>query len=362
MSNTKLKTIVCGTTFGQFYCEALTRLTEYVSFNGILSTGSERSKKCAEKYGVKCYTSIDDLDSDISLACVVARSSVLGGKGTNIALDLLSKGINVIQEQPVHFKDIEECIKVAKKNKVFYCVGDLYKFLPHIRKFIDYSKEICKISKPLYLDIGSASQVLYPMVEVLSEALPSLRPFKIDSVNKNSQPFHFVHGSINDIPTLFQIHNEVNPEEPDNYMHYLHKITIITSSGRLCLEDTQGPVRWHSKMHVPLNSDMLISSNSADVSSKELDTPCSVEITTCKERSFKSVFFDEWIYAISENILAFIKDIQSNNVVSFNKYYTKLILNAKIWQQITSELGFPVLINPDEVSLIDIKKIQDSLN
>lgn len=62
------------------------------------------------------YTSVDNLTDDIGLACVVTRSGVLGGNGTELAKALLSRGINVIQEQPVHFKDVEECEKLARKT------------------------------------------------------------------------------------------------------------------------------------------------------------------------------------------------------------------------------------------------------
>ena len=50
-----------------------------------------------------------------------------------------------------------------------------------------------------------------------------------------------------------QIQNEVAPDDPDNFMHYLHRITIITEQGRLCLEDTTGGVMWYGKMFVPVH-------------------------------------------------------------------------------------------------------------
>lgn len=41
---------------------------------------------------------------DFDMACVVIRSTAVGGKGTEIAGALLEKGIHVIQEHPVHYK------------------------------------------------------------------------------------------------------------------------------------------------------------------------------------------------------------------------------------------------------------------
>lgn len=68
------KTIVAGTTFGQFYCEAMKGLSDADDFCGILAAGSKRSVDCAKRYVVKMYTSVDDLPEDIGLACVVTRS------------------------------------------------------------------------------------------------------------------------------------------------------------------------------------------------------------------------------------------------------------------------------------------------
>lgn len=40
----KIRTVVCGTTFGLFYLEALRRLNDKFEIVGILANGSERSK------------------------------------------------------------------------------------------------------------------------------------------------------------------------------------------------------------------------------------------------------------------------------------------------------------------------------
>ena len=81
----KIKTLVCGTTFGLFYLEALQRLNDKFELVGILANGSERSKRCAANYNTTLYTDIDQVPKDIDLACVVLRTRALGGKGTEIA-------------------------------------------------------------------------------------------------------------------------------------------------------------------------------------------------------------------------------------------------------------------------------------
>ncbi|MCR5196093.1 MAG: Gfo/Idh/MocA family oxidoreductase [Pseudobutyrivibrio sp.] len=343
MSAEKIKAIVCGTTFGQFYCEALTLMPREIEFVGILSTGSERSKKCAASYGVKSYTSIDQLEDDIQLACVAVRSGVLGGNGTELAEALLERGINVIQEQPVHYKDAERCIRAAKKNKVLYRIGDLYEFLPNIKCFIESAKAICNISKPIYLDIGGASQVTYPLVRILSEALPSMRPFEIKQVGRDSHPFDAVSASIGGVTALMQIQNEVAPDDPDNFMHYLHRITIITEQGRLCLEDTTGGVVWYGKMFVPVHStNTTMHDSSSD--STSMSVPQHIRLYESKEQSFLEVFKTQWIPAIAEDISQMLRLCKEGTPAEIGSYYTKTVHSAKVWQQLTAELGFPELI------------------
>ena len=89
----------------------------------------------------------------------------------------MERGVNVIQEQPVHYKDIAVCIKSAMKNKVFFKTGDLYIYLPEIKRLIDAVKEIEKRQKILYASFSCCPQVSYPMIDILEKLLPSIKAF-----------------------------------------------------------------------------------------------------------------------------------------------------------------------------------------
>ena len=353
----KIKAIVCGTTFGQFYCEALRLMQNEIEFDGILSTGSERSKKCAQAYGVKSYTSVEELGEEIQLACVAVRSGVLGGNGTELAVSLLERGISVIQEQPVHYKDAERCIRAAKKNNVLYRIGDLYEFLPNVRCFIESAKAVCSVSKPIYLDIGGASQVTYPLVRILSEALPSMRPFEIKQISRESHPYDAVSASIGGITTLMQIQNEVAPDDPDNFMHYLHRITLMTEHGRLCLEDTTGGVVWYGQMFVPVHENVILQEYSPEKG--QMSSAQCIRLYEVQEQSFLEVFRTQWIPAIAEDIRGMLRMCREGTSAEISSYYTKTVHSAKIWQSLTSELGFPELIkveNPEKSNITDVIK------
>ena len=66
-------------------------------------------------YHVPLYTQIEDIP-EVDIACVVIRSRAVGGSGTDIAEYFLNKKVHVIQEQPIHPKDMEVCYRAAKRT------------------------------------------------------------------------------------------------------------------------------------------------------------------------------------------------------------------------------------------------------
>ena len=90
-----LKVLVCGTNFGRVYLKGLERCGDKFKIAGIFSHGSTQSKQEAEKYGVPLITDLNEVSKkDFDMACVVIRSTAVGGKGTEIAGALLEKGIH----------------------------------------------------------------------------------------------------------------------------------------------------------------------------------------------------------------------------------------------------------------------------
>lgn len=80
-----LKVLVCGTNFGRVYLKGLERCGNKFKIAGIFSHGSTQSKQEAEKYGVPLITDLNEVSKkDFDMACVVIRSTAVGGKGTEI--------------------------------------------------------------------------------------------------------------------------------------------------------------------------------------------------------------------------------------------------------------------------------------
>ncbi|MBU3186313.1 bifunctional Gfo/Idh/MocA family oxidoreductase/class I SAM-dependent methyltransferase [Clostridium estertheticum] len=339
MTKRKIRTIVCGATFGQFYLEALKMLPDDFEILGLFTQGSERSKKCAKHYGIDLYTELNQLPNDIDLACVVLRSGVLGGKGTDVTIELLKKGINVVQEQPVHHRDMAICLRVAKENEAIFMTGDLYTHLPTVREFTACTKAIVEKQKLLYIDAAFASQVSYPMIAILMDALPSIRPLKIIGVSKNAGPFYVMTGTIGNIPFTFRVHNEVNPEDPDNYLHLLHRVEIGCEGGSLSLTDTHGPVVWHPRMHVPKNSVSLDDFYNLD--SLSLIENSTEIIGSEKAQNYQEIFTKQWPAAIGDDLMV-MKDMISGNS-NIKMYAQRELLCTSQWHEMTKALGYPDL-------------------
>ena len=141
------------------------------------------------------------------------------------------------------------------------------------------------------MDIGCASQVSYPVFEIVSEVLKTCRPFTMETVTENNQPYQLASVKIGGIPVHFTVQNKVNSDDPDNFMHYLFMLELITVHGRLRLDDVMGGVYWYNKMFVPvhgtdaslLESEGVLSANSC------------TELCKPEEKGFNRIFTEEWI-------------------------------------------------------------------
>nr|WP_092071408.1 bifunctional Gfo/Idh/MocA family oxidoreductase/class I SAM-dependent methyltransferase [Dendrosporobacter quercicolus]NSL49368.1 Gfo/Idh/MocA family oxidoreductase [Dendrosporobacter quercicolus DSM 1736]SDM25964.1 thiazolinyl imide reductase [Dendrosporobacter quercicolus] len=337
--NQQLRTVVCGSRFGQFYMEALNALPGQFKLTGLLAKGSVRSQKCAERYGIELYTDVGQLPADTDLACVVLRSGVMGGDGTAVSLSLLSRGIHVIQEQPVHHKDLADCLRMARKNGVYFRTGDLYVHLPAVRRFIACARHILELQQALYLDAACATQVSFPLMHILLDALPSLRPWKVNQAVKNEGPFQLLTGVLGNIPMILRAHNEVDPQDSDNHLHLLHRLTIGVDGGSLSLVDTHGPVIWQPRLHVPEHHDLA---GEFSVSPPGYLLEHSTQLLgPAPADSYQDILLRQWPQAIGRDLTMMRDMIREGS--SMDTRAQQELLVARLWQDVTGALGYPVL-------------------
>ncbi|WIX26540.1 Gfo/Idh/MocA family oxidoreductase [Xanthomonas arboricola pv. corylina] len=97
---TTRRVLIAGAKFGEMYLNAFLQDQPGLELAGLLATGSARAQQLAHAFGTPLYTAIEQLPDDIDIACVVVRSTVVGGTGTALAEALLRRGMHVIQEHP----------------------------------------------------------------------------------------------------------------------------------------------------------------------------------------------------------------------------------------------------------------------
>ncbi len=346
----KLKVIVCGTRFGQFYLEA-TKLSSEFELAGILSKGSNKSQNCAQRYDTKVYTDPEQLPSDIDLACVVVSTSVMGGEGTGLAVKLMEKGIHVVLEQPVHQKDLALCYKTAKQNNVYFVLGDLYVELPSVNNFITLAKGIINHQNSLYLNIDLATQVSFPLAHILTKVLPSVRPWKVEETIKGNTPFQVLSMTIGGIPVVIRAHNQVDPQVSDSYFHLMHSITLGVGGGCLSLVDSHGPVTWQPRLVIP-GYDFI----PGDLTSRP--TPGMLEessmlIGPTQYPTYQEVLTRLWPETILKDInraAGLVRGTIPENQITL--WGQQEVVSSQLWQEISNALGYPVNCeNPDKTFL-----------
>lgn len=177
-STPRRRAIVCGTSFGRFYLRALAN-NPAIELVGILSSGSAASAGYARELNIAHYTSVASLPADIDLACVVVRAAVSGGKGAEIACQLLSRGFHVLQEHPLHPDELADCLRAAHQHRVRFGINAFYPFVAPIRRFLE-AAEILRQRQPVqYIEGVCGAQVLYPLLDVIARALGKLRPAQL---------------------------------------------------------------------------------------------------------------------------------------------------------------------------------------
>lgn len=354
----KLKVVVCGTTFGQFYMEALRQHSDEFDFIGIIAGNSERSKDCSKTFGVPLYHSVDDLPEKPDIACVIIRSGALGGRGTEIAESLMNKGIHIIQEQPIHKTDMKSCIQTGLKNKVHFMTGDLYIHLPEVEKLIRGVKTAMQFQKPSYIHISTCPQVSYPMVDILNQMFAPLPKWSFDTISPADGPFQVASGKLGDIPVYITYNNQIDPADPDNYMHLLHRLTIGFEAGRFELSDTHGPLMWMPRLHVPTES---YSTGILDTEFPEHMNEYTANILgEFKPITYKDMILKTWITAIYGD-LAEMKSLILGRKNGRARSQREILCSQR-WHEFTQALGFASLKEGCSHQPIDVNVILDSIN
>src|SRR5205085_2139601 len=81
-----------------------------------------------------------------------AADGLIGGPGVDIAKALMARGLHVLQEHPLHYDELADCLRTARKNKVTYHLNPFYTNTAPVRRYIGAVRELLRDRPPLYVD------------------------------------------------------------------------------------------------------------------------------------------------------------------------------------------------------------------
>jgi pyochelin biosynthetic protein PchG len=357
VSERRPRVLVAGTKFGQVYLQAFGRPGFPFELAGILAHGSERSRACARHYGVPLYGDPAELPDDIRLACVVIRSGLLGGQGGEVARALMARGIHVLQEHPLHHDELAECLRAASRAGVAYHLNSFYVHTAPVRRFLAAAAELLSRQPARYVDAACGFQVAYALLDIVGQALGGLRPWAFATPAHPSSelarltsldiPFRSVDGVIAGIPVTLRVQNQLDPADPDNHAHLLHRITLGTEGGSLTLVSTHGPILWSPRPDFPRQvqdpaAGTVHFALPAGASDLHLNVPSAAQLDTPQAPSYRRIFDTVWPEGIQYALTRLSDAAQAGESPARRGQYQLTL--CKMWQDLTTRLGPPELL------------------
>lgn len=299
--------VVCGTAFGRVYLAALRRPDSPYRLAGVLARGSARSVACAEHYGVPLYGDVEEVPSDIALACVVVGAGLVGGPGASLAERFLTRGVPVLQEHPLHPSELASCLRVARAHATVHHVDTLFVHVEPVRRFVGAVRRLRARQRPVFVEATCAYQVVQTLLEVLADALGGTRVSGLAVGPPEPSPYRTVTGTFAGVPFALRVQHELDPRAPDNHAHLLHRITIGADGGQLTLVNTHGPVVWSPRAHMP--ADLASAVRLGDSPAAHLDLPSASVLGPAEAPSYREVLADLWPAGILRAVSALRDDV-----------------------------------------------------
>ncbi|WLG98535.1 Gfo/Idh/MocA family oxidoreductase [Pseudomonas beijingensis] len=350
------RVIVAGTAFGRIYLQALARARDCYELVGILSRGNAYSRACADHYGVALYETVEQVPDEVDIACVVVRSGATGGAGADLAQQFLRRGIHVLQEHPVHHREIAACMQAARQGHAAYAVNTLYPNILAIRRFLAVAAYLRDQQGLAYIEAACNSQVAYPLLDILGRLAGGLRPwsFAAPAATVGEPPFTRLDACFNGVPISLRVQNQVHPKDPDNHSFLLHRLEVGCEAGVLSLGDTHGPVLWNPRLHALRDStDRLIM---AGPGSERLAGPTMVLLDPQVPLSYRQVFNQVWPDAVIVALDALCLDIdEPSRRLRSGVWATEV---SMAWREMNNLIGMPALIEPPVPRSLPLAELQ----
>lgn len=254
-NKTTRRVLIVGAKFGEIYMNAFLQPLPGLQLAGLLARGSHRARQLAHDFGVPLYTDLEQLPDDIDIACVVVRSTVARGSGTQLAVGLLQRGIHVVQEHPLHPDDIARLQALADAHGVTYLVNSFYACLSAGRGWIERAARIRHLLgglKPCAAYLTTSRQFLYSALDLLLQACGVVNgePVQVEGGQVENDCFTSLRLVLpEDCRVTLHLQSCLDPSDPDMFSLVMNQASLIWNSGCLTLESAYGPVIWTGVFH-----------------------------------------------------------------------------------------------------------------
>jgi pyochelin biosynthetic protein PchG len=347
------RVVVVGTGFGRVYLSALRRAGMPFELVGIVARGSARSRACAGAYEVPLYTALGQLPAGVDVACVVVGSGINGGRGAELAQELMARGVHVLQEHPLHHAELAACLREAHRHRVVYHLNTHYVHVRAVRRFIEAARRLVERQRPVFVDVVTSFQVLYTLFDVLGQALGTVRPWSFAASPPGAGVLRTLDGTIGGVPATLRVQNQLHPGDRDNGAHVLHRVTLGTEGGSLLLVTTHGPVLWSPRAHMP--ADYREAVRIEDSAAAHLDLPSVSCIGPEAAPSYRRVVSEEWPAATAAALLELRRAIVAGEDPRPRGQHHLAL--CRLTADATGRLGAPELLPVEEPHVLGVEAL-----
>jgi len=134
---------------GKLHTKMFTQITN-CNLAGVYDANSDQAKLVADEFGVKNFSSMDELLNNVQAVSIAATTSA----HYEVAKKCFENNINVFVEKPITatIEQGEELVKIAKDKKLKFQVGHIERFNPGLLSLESF------ISNPMFIQSDRLSQ------------------------------------------------------------------------------------------------------------------------------------------------------------------------------------------------------------
>jgi pyochelin biosynthetic protein PchG len=236
----------------------------------------------------------------VDIGCVVVSAGINGGCGAELAQRLLGRGINVLQEHPLHHDELAACLRQAHRSRVVYHLNTHYVHVDAVRRFLAAAGRLASRQPVMFVDALCSFVTLNPMFDILGRALGLQRSSFPGPASKGGI-FRGLEGTIAGVPVSLRVQNQLLADNRDSGAHLLFRIALGFEGGHLLLATPHGPLLWHPRPHMPEAYREAVSVEATDAA--DLDLPSASCLGPSQAPSYRGVLRDEWPAATARALL-----------------------------------------------------------